>query len=70
MSENSSLEQEIQQLLVVVGRGRAAATVGSTTGSTGRDLKDLLTRNRPDSAWANELRELRASIGVRGPLPV
>jgi len=52
-----------RESFVVVRRGRAVATVGPATGSTGRDLKDVLKRNRPDSAWANELRELRESIG-------
>jgi antitoxin (DNA-binding transcriptional repressor) of toxin-antitoxin stability system len=52
-----------QESFVVIRRGRAVATVGPATGSTGRDLKDVLKRNRPDSAWADELRELRDSIG-------
>jgi antitoxin (DNA-binding transcriptional repressor) of toxin-antitoxin stability system len=52
-----------RESFVVVRRGRAVATVGPATGSTGRDLKDVLKRNRPDSAWASELRELRESIG-------
>lgn len=48
---------------VVVRRGRAVATVGPAAGSTGRDLKDVLKRHRPDTGWADELRELRKSIG-------
>lgn len=52
-----------RESFVVVRRGRAVATVGPATGSTGRDLKDVLERNRPDSAWASELRELRESVG-------
>ena len=52
-----------RESFVVMRRGRAVATVGPAAGSTGRDLKDVLKRNRPDSAWANELRELRESIG-------
>ena len=52
-----------RESFVVIRRGRAVATVGPATGSTGRDLKDVLKRNRPDPAWANELRELRESIG-------
>lgn len=43
--------------------GRAVATVGPAAGPTGRDLKDVLKRNRPDAAWADELRELRDFIG-------
>jgi antitoxin (DNA-binding transcriptional repressor) of toxin-antitoxin stability system len=52
-----------RESFVVIRRGRAVATVGPATGSTGRDLKDVLTRNRPDAAWADELRELRRSVG-------
>jgi antitoxin (DNA-binding transcriptional repressor) of toxin-antitoxin stability system len=52
-----------RESFVVVRRGRAVATVGPATGSTGRDLKDVLKRNRPDTAWADELRELRESVG-------
>lgn len=47
----------------MVRRGRAVATVGPAAGSTGRELKDVLKRHRPDAGWANELRELRESIG-------
>jgi antitoxin (DNA-binding transcriptional repressor) of toxin-antitoxin stability system len=52
-----------RESFVVIRRGRAVATVGPAAGSTGRDLKDVLKRNRPDAAWADELRELRDSIG-------
>jgi antitoxin (DNA-binding transcriptional repressor) of toxin-antitoxin stability system len=52
-----------RESFVVVRRGRAVATVGPATGSTGRDLKDVLSRNRPDAAWEDELRELRRSVG-------
>lgn len=52
-----------RESFVVVRRGRAVATVGPAIGSTGRDLKDVLKRNRPDAAWAEELRELRESVG-------
>lgn len=48
---------------VVMRHGRPVATVGPARGSTGRDLKEVLRRNRPDAAWATELRELRESIG-------
>lgn len=52
-----------RESFVVIRRGRAVATVGPAAGSTGKDLKDVLKRNRPDAAWAGELRELRDSIG-------
>jgi antitoxin (DNA-binding transcriptional repressor) of toxin-antitoxin stability system len=57
-----SVENE-RESFVVIRRGRAVATVGPAAGSTGRDLKDVLRRNRPDAAWAGELRELRNSSG-------
>lgn len=52
-----------RESFVVMRRGRAVATVGPAAGSTGLDLKDVLKRNRPDAAWAGELRDLRDSIG-------
>ena len=52
-----------RERFVVVRRGRAVATIGPATGATGRDLKDVLKRNRPDAAWVDELRELRESVG-------
>jgi prevent-host-death family protein len=44
---------------LVVRHGRPVATIGPTTGGTGKALKDMLRSNRPDDAWASELRELR-----------
>lgn len=52
-----------RESFVVIRRGSPVATVGPAAGSTGRDLKDVLKRNRPDAAWADELRELRDFIG-------
>lgn len=47
---------------VVVRHGRAVATIGPARGSTGKSLKDALRANRPDDAWAGELRGLRESV--------
>ncbi|HKH64770.1 MAG TPA: type II toxin-antitoxin system Phd/YefM family antitoxin [Solirubrobacterales bacterium] len=47
---------------VVMRRGRAVATIGPTGGGAGRALKDVLRSNRPDDAWADELRELREGL--------
>lgn len=47
---------------VVVRHGRAVATIGPAGGGTGQALKEALRANRPDAAWAGELRELRESI--------
>jgi prevent-host-death family protein len=47
---------------VVIRHGRAVATIGPTSGGTGEALKDALRANRPDDAWAEELRELREGV--------
>jgi len=47
---------------VVVRHGRAVATIGPASGGTGRALKEVLHANRPDDAWADEVRELRESM--------
>lgn len=47
---------------VVVRHGRAVATIGPASGGTGKALKEALRANRPDDAWANELRKLRESV--------
>ncbi len=47
---------------VIVRHGRAVATIGPASGGSGKALKDALGANRPDSAWAGELRELREGI--------
>ncbi|HVT00543.1 MAG TPA: type II toxin-antitoxin system Phd/YefM family antitoxin [Solirubrobacterales bacterium] len=47
---------------VVVRRGRPIATIGPMVGGTGKALKEVLRADRPDEAWAGELRELREGI--------
>lgn len=47
---------------VVVRHGRVVATIGPAHGGTGKALKEALRANRPDGAWAGELRELREGI--------
>jgi prevent-host-death family protein len=47
---------------VVVRHGRAVATIGPTSGGTGKTLKQVLRDNRPDDSWAEELRELREGM--------
>jgi hypothetical protein len=52
----------------VVRHGRAVATIGPASGGTGKALKEALRANRPDAAWADELRELREGMEpVRDP---
>lgn len=47
---------------VVVRHGHAVATIGPAGGGTGRALREVLRANRPDDAWAGELRELREGM--------
>ena len=47
---------------VVMRHGRAVATIGPTSGGAGKALKEALRANRPDDAWASELRELREGL--------
>ena len=47
---------------VVMRHGRAVATIGPTGGGGAKALKDALRANRPDTAWAGELRELREGL--------
>jgi prevent-host-death family protein len=44
---------------VVVRHGRPVATIGPVAGGMGKGFKEALRLNRPDDAWAGELRELR-----------
>lgn len=48
---------------VVMRHGRAVATIGPATAGNGRALKDALRANPPDADWADEVRELRESLG-------
>jgi len=47
---------------VVIRHGRPVATIGPAAGGTGKALKAALRANRPDDAWAGELRELREGM--------
>jgi prevent-host-death family protein len=47
---------------VVMRHGRAVATIGPASGGAGKALKEALRANRPDDAWAAELRELREGL--------
>jgi prevent-host-death family protein len=47
---------------VVIRHGRAVATIGPASGGTGKALREALRANRPDDAWADEVRELRESM--------
>jgi prevent-host-death family protein len=49
--------------VVIVRHGRPVATIGPATASTGKALKEVLRKHKPDPEWADELRELREFIG-------
>ncbi len=48
---------------VVVRHGRAVATIGPAYAGTGRAVKEMLRKHRPDPEWAEELNELREWVG-------
>jgi prevent-host-death family protein len=50
------------QSYVVFRHGRAVATIGPAGAGSGKALKEALQANRPDDAWAKELRELRSQL--------
>jgi prevent-host-death family protein len=48
---------------VVVRHGRAVATIGPAYAGTGRAVKEILRKHRPDPEWTAELNELRELVG-------
>ena len=52
------------ETFLVVRRGRAIARIEPARAANGKRVKDLLHSSRLDARWANELRELRASLRV------
>ena len=53
-------EAEHGETIIVTRGGRRVATIGPASACPGRAVKELLRRHRPDPAWADELRALRA----------
>jgi antitoxin (DNA-binding transcriptional repressor) of toxin-antitoxin stability system len=51
------------ETFVVVRHGRAVARITPDSTGSGQALKQALRRHRPDADWADELRELRESVG-------
>jgi antitoxin (DNA-binding transcriptional repressor) of toxin-antitoxin stability system len=51
------------ETFVVMRHGRAVARIGPAAAGTGLALKETLREHRPDVAWADELRQLRESVG-------
>lgn len=48
----------------IVRRGRAVAHLEPMNRGRGADVKDLLRRHQPDSAWASELDEVRQLLEI------
>jgi len=54
---------EHQHRTFVVRRGgRVVATIGPAAQASGRVLKSILRRHRPDPEWAEELADLRRGL--------
>ncbi len=49
---------------VVTRGGKAVASIAPAPDASGAALKEVLLRHRPDDAWADELRALRAFLQV------
>jgi prevent-host-death family protein len=52
-------EAEHGETIIVTRGGRRVATIGPAVAGSGRAMRDLLRRHRPDAEWAEELRALR-----------
>lgn len=48
----------------IVRRGKAVAHLEPVSSGRGADVKSLLRRNPPDTAWPNDLAELRALVEI------
>lgn len=48
----------------IVRRGKAVAHLEPVASGRGTDVKSLLRRHRPDSAWAQELSDLRGLLEI------
>ncbi len=51
------------ETVTIVRHGRAVATLGPAGAGTGKALKEVLRTHRPDSDWADEIRDLREFVG-------
>jgi prevent-host-death family protein len=52
------------ETFLVARRGRTVARIAPAAAASGKDLKDLLRKTRPDPGWQRELRELRSALTV------
>lgn len=52
------------EIYTIIRRGRVVARLEPARAASGRDVKALLRRHRPDREWAAEVTELRQSLVV------
>lgn len=62
LSELLDAVEHRHESFVVTRNGRSIARIVPEPGLSGSDVKALLRRHRPDKAWSDELRELRAQL--------
>ena len=48
----------------IVRRGKAVAHLGPINRGRGSEVREILKRHRPDSAWADELSSLRELVEI------
>jgi prevent-host-death family protein len=52
------------EIYTIVRRGRVVAQLEPARAASGSDVKALLRRHRPDSAWTNAVADVRRSVIV------
>lgn len=50
------------EAITITRGGKRVAMIGPAPAASGRAVKDLLARHRPDPDWARELEELRELV--------
>ena len=61
-------EAEHGETIVVTRGGRRVAMIGPAPAASGRAVKDLLRRHRPDDRWEDDLRTVRSLFEARAPV--
>ena len=60
-------EAERGETIVVTRGGRRVAMIGPAPTASGRAVKELLRRHRPDDRWEDDLRTVRGLVEDRTP---
>ena len=55
------------EIFTIVRRGRVVATIAPARRGTGADLRRILQDLPPDSAWGDDLRDVRRFAGEAAP---